>query len=309
MMFRFAIIGCGNSGSKHAAQVFRVGTLVAVCDVVANKAAFLARTYDVPAYNDFDQLISKERVCDIIIVCTPNGTHAEYCIKSLQAGFHVLCEGPLCLTTAAAWQMIETEKFCRKRILVANTLTLNKASNELKKHIKFLEGGGPISFELTCTMPYHQKEDWRNTVFPGGGTLYSYFSRYIDLILFMFGAVEDVKASISKTQHQEITQAEDYGEAELHFKNGTTGKLSWKLDLKSISNGKLVINGLHEPFLIEGGVLASIIDAGEETYQLMFDHMKELMTQQGLPEMGLYHNLQTVHTIERIYKAVSSNPS
>ena len=98
----FILIGCGRIGARHAEQIIKTGKLLAVCDMNKTKADAMANQYNVTAYYTIEDLLLKEKEADIISVCTPNGLHAEHCIKSLQAGKHVLCEKPLCITGAAA---------------------------------------------------------------------------------------------------------------------------------------------------------------------------------------------------------------
>src|SRR5690242_12274981 len=99
MSFRFALIGCGSIGSRHAEQIKAVGQLVAVCDTNASRASEFASRYEAPSYYSIEDLLHGE-IVDVAVVCTPNGLHAGHCIKALQAGNHVLCEKPLAITVA-----------------------------------------------------------------------------------------------------------------------------------------------------------------------------------------------------------------
>src|SRR5690349_1284434 len=102
-MYRFALIGCGSVAAMHLQQLQQRGELVAVCDIVPARADALASQYGIRACYDIDELLAIPGT-DVVVICTPNGYHAEHAIKSLQAGKHVICESPLCLTSAAAWQ-------------------------------------------------------------------------------------------------------------------------------------------------------------------------------------------------------------
>ena len=96
----FAIIGCGKIAPRHAAEAAKHGQLVAVCDIIKEKANLLAQQFSAKAYYTITDLLSHEKEIDIVSVCTPNGLHAEHSIQSLQAGSHVLCEKPLTLKIA-----------------------------------------------------------------------------------------------------------------------------------------------------------------------------------------------------------------
>src|SRR5687768_8285103 len=105
-MYTFAQSGCGRIAERHAENIVKTGILVAVCDIIPQKADSFAQKYNATSYYSIEDLMEQEKDIDVISICTPNGYHAEHSIKALQAGKHVLCEKPLCLTSAAAWQLI-----------------------------------------------------------------------------------------------------------------------------------------------------------------------------------------------------------
>ena len=96
----FAIIGCGRIARRHAEQINKVGTLLAVCDIVYENAFELSQQYNCNLYLSIEELLENEPTVDIVSICTPNGLHAMHSIQSLQAHKHVLCEKPLCI----AWR-------------------------------------------------------------------------------------------------------------------------------------------------------------------------------------------------------------
>ena len=125
-MKKVAIIGCGRIAKRHAANIGRIGTITAVCDVVPERADAFATTYNANAYYSIDELLAAENDVELVVICTPNGLHAEHIIKSLQARKDVLTEKPFCLTKAAAWQIIETEKkFCRRKVYLVQSVRYN----------------------------------------------------------------------------------------------------------------------------------------------------------------------------------------
>ncbi|HEY0732509.1 MAG TPA: Gfo/Idh/MocA family oxidoreductase, partial [Chitinophagaceae bacterium] len=180
-MYKFAVIGCGSIAPRHIENIEKVGRLIAVCDIIQEKADLLAAKYNVKPYYSVDDLLLKEKDIDVISVCTPNGFHAEHSIKSLQSGKHVLCEKPMCLTSAAAWQMIETEKFSRRKLFVVKSTRFNPLLIKLKKALDNGILGEIYSFKLSCfwNRPAEYYRDWRGKTFPDGGTLYTQFSHYI----------------------------------------------------------------------------------------------------------------------------------
>ncbi len=90
----FAIIGCGRIAQRHAEHINNIGKLVAVCDIVPEKATALAEKYQAKAYYSVEELLSSQNEITVVSICSPNGLHAAHTIAALKAGFHVLCEKP-----------------------------------------------------------------------------------------------------------------------------------------------------------------------------------------------------------------------
>jgi UDP-N-acetyl-2-amino-2-deoxyglucuronate dehydrogenase len=108
---KFAIVGCGRIAQRHAEHINNKAVLAAVCDIDETKATTLAKQYGANAYYSIEDLLQNEKNINVVSVCTPNGLHAQHAIQSLNAGFHVLCEKPMGLTTAECGQSKQTA-FC-----------------------------------------------------------------------------------------------------------------------------------------------------------------------------------------------------
>ena len=114
----FAIIGCGRIAKRHAEQMIKHGRLVAVCDIIPEKADELAAIYNAKAYYSIDDLLASETDLSLAVVCTPNGLHASHSIKVLESGNDVLCEKPLCTTVEDGKVMIAAAEKAGKRLFV-----------------------------------------------------------------------------------------------------------------------------------------------------------------------------------------------
>jgi predicted dehydrogenase len=76
--------------------------------------------------------LAGEEGVDVVSVCTPNGYHAEHSIKVCRQANMFCAKKPLCITSAAAWQMMETEKFARKELFVVKSTRYNPLLQQLK---------------------------------------------------------------------------------------------------------------------------------------------------------------------------------
>ena len=282
----------------------------------------MANEYNTKAYYSVDDLLANEKEIDLISICSPNGFHAEHIIKSLQAGKNVLTEKPLCLTTAAAWQIIETEKFCRKKLFVVKSARYNPILQELKNILQNNKLGKLYSFHLNCIwsrLPAYYT-GWKGKLFPDGGTLYNQFSHYLDSVLWLFGEVAEVKGLRANIAHKESMEFEDNGAAAFLMQNGMIGSLHWTVNafrknyeiaLTLVAEkGTLQIGGeyLNEVKYMNTGEdlsLSSFAKESLDSHKMMYDDLLKALENEYDNFPDAFDGLRTVETIEKIYKATS----
>ena len=329
-MYKFAIIGCGRIAHRHAENIKRVGELIAVCDIDKVKADEFARLFGAKAYYNIDQLLKDEAQLEVVSVCTPNGFHAEHSIKALQAGKNVLCEKPMCLTSAAAWQIIETEKFSRKKLFVVKSARFNPILKEVHQLIKKEMLGKIYSFQLSCfwNRPKEYFLDWHGKLFPDGGTLYTQFSHYIDTLYWLFGDMASATGFKANQAHENTIEFEDTGVAALKMESGVLGTINWSINsYKKNSEIGLTIIAEKGTISISGEYLNQIhyqqldtpitIEKSRITpneylnYKGTMSHHSEVydslvlaLANQEHSFTNAYDGLKTVEMIEKIYKVV-----
>src|SRR5687767_11416836 len=71
--------------------------VTAIADLVDETVRRRAAELGAAAYTDFRQMII-EADLDAVDICLPHHLHAEAIVAAAQAGKHILCEKPLCLT-------------------------------------------------------------------------------------------------------------------------------------------------------------------------------------------------------------------
>src|SRR5258706_12467926 len=223
---RFAIIGCGKIAPRHAAEMVLHGQLVAVCDIVNDRAAALAKAYNSKTYCSIEELLEHEANIDVVAICSPNGLHAEHSISALQKGSHVLCEKPLCISSADARHMIDIAKKNGKKLFVVKSTRYNPALIALKKAIDENKLGRIYSFQLNCfwnrPATYYQNS-WKGDAKLDGGTLYTQFSHYIDALLWLLGDIKSINGFRKNFAHQNVIDFEDSGVVAIEMENGTIG--------------------------------------------------------------------------------------
>jgi UDP-N-acetyl-2-amino-2-deoxyglucuronate dehydrogenase len=231
MKTSFAIIGCGRIAHRHAEQMEKHGKLAAVCDIIPEKANEMAALYNANAYYSIDQLLNQETDVQVVCICTPNGLHAAHSIKALEAGHHVLCEKPLCIQAEEGKKMIKASENARKKLFVVKQNRYNPPVAFLKDLILNNKLGKIYSFQINCfwNRPKSYYTGWKGTKDLDGGTLYTQFSHFIDLLYWFLGDVTTVKTIGKNFAHPAIA-FEDTGVVIFEMASGAIGSLNYTVN-------------------------------------------------------------------------------
>lgn len=125
----FAVVGLGQLALEQVMPAFREAKLaepVALVSGHPDKARKVAEVYGIDPksiydYQNYDQLKDNNRV-DVIYIILPNSMHAEYTLRGLKAGKHVLCEKPMAVTVQESERMIAAAKEANKKLMIAYRL-------------------------------------------------------------------------------------------------------------------------------------------------------------------------------------------
>ena len=246
--YRFAIIGCGKISERHARQIASVGKLIAVCDIVPQMATALAERYDVTPYFSIEELLQHETELDVVSICTPNYLHAAHSIACLQAGFHVLCEKPLAISMADGLKMQAAAEKSGKKLFVVKSTRFNPPVQMLRKLIEEGKMGKLYSFQLSCfwnRSAAYYKDSWRGSNTTDGGTLFTQFSHYIDILYWLLGDVTDCLPVRRNFAHRQVIEFEDTGVAVIQMANGAIGTINYSVNCyaKNMEISLVVIGG------------------------------------------------------------------
>ena len=334
MSLQFAIIGCGNIGRRHADHIQSVGRLAAVCDIDKEKATALGEKHNANIYFSIEGLLAVEKKLDVVSVCTPNGLHAVHSIQALKKGHHVLCEKPMAISSADCFQMIAAAEKNNRQLFVVKQNRFNPPVAAVKKLLDENRLGKIFSIQLNCF--WHRGADyylnsWRGTKSLDGGTLFTQFSHFIDLLYWMIGDVKQVKAFTKNFLHQHITEFEDTGVIILEFENGAIGAINYTVNsYKKNMEGSLTIFGEMGTVKIGGQYLNKLeyieiqgekimdLPAGNKAndygfyqgsmsnHNKVYANLADVLNNKAAMAAGSHDGLKTVQIIEKIYAAAQS---
>jgi len=227
-VIKFALVGCGRIAKRHSdllgGKVVAGVELVAVCDVVEEKAKMIADKYNVPYFTSYEDMI-KEVEIDVVSVLTESGYHARHVIDIASLGKHIVVEKPMALTLDDADAMIDACDQAGVRLFVVKQ---NRFNVPVKKLREALDAGrfgklvlGTVRVRWCRPQEYYDQDSWRGTWAMDGGVLTNQASHHVDLLEWMMGEVDSVQA-MSATALVDI-EAEDTVIVNLRFKNGALG--------------------------------------------------------------------------------------
>jgi predicted dehydrogenase len=327
---RFSIIGCGKIAPRHASEIVKHGTLVAVCDVMKDRADDMARRFDVVPFYSIEDVFNHQQI-DIAAICTPNGLHARHSILALEAGAHVLCEKPMCITSADGGLMMEAAAKAGRKLFVVKSTRYNPALISLKEALEAGRLGKVYSFQLNCFWnrpAAYYADTWKGSLDLDGGTLFTQFSHYIDALIWLLGDLEVVSGLRHNFAHQDTIDFEDTGIAAVRMKSGVIGGINWSVNtyeknmevsLSLIAEkGCVEIGGEYmNSVKYEGGALHLNVSAAGSpndygfykgsmsNHHRIYENLIKTLSDETHPFTNAVDGLRTVEAIEKIYKSVS----
>lgn len=216
-MIVFGIIGCGSIGHRHAKHITaHAGAVLAgVYDIKPERAKELADAHDgAKVYSAFDVMLQDPAI-DIISVCTPNGLHPEHAIQAMQSGKHVLVEKPMAIFKSDGEEMIQTSLRTGRNLFVVKQNRFNPPVQAVKNLMEQQKLGRIFTISLNCYWNrgemYYQQSDWKGTKALDGGTLYTQYSHFVDIIYYLFGDMEILSSAFANVSHHDTIEFEDTG--------------------------------------------------------------------------------------------------
>ncbi|MFM9056991.1 MAG: Gfo/Idh/MocA family protein [Bacteroidota bacterium] len=230
---RFAVIGCGHIGMRHAEMIRRnpEAELIALCDIRDKSSLNLGEASDVPFYNDADEMLERHPEIDVVNVCTPNGLHAMHSKLALAHRKHIVCEKPMAISKADCEQVIHQALQVSRTVFGVMQNRYSPPSVWLKQVIDEKLLGEIYMVQLNCFWNrddrYYKPGTWKGSADLDGGTLFTQFSHFIDIMYWVFGDITDINGVFADFNHAHSTAFEDTGIVNFRFLNGGMGCLNY----------------------------------------------------------------------------------
>jgi len=329
---KFAVVGCGHIGKRHAEMIQRHPEceLVALCDN-RPKGELGIEVLDAPFFNDMDAMLAAVPGIEVVNICTPNGLHAELSLKALEARKHVVCEKPMALTKASCEAVLFKALQVHRTVFGVMQNRYSPPSQWIKSVLDQGLLGEIFMVQVNCywnrDARYYKPGTWKGSADLDGGTLFTQFSHFIDIMYWLFGDITDIQGRFADFAHQDLTAFEDTGIVSFRFLNGGMGCINystavWDKNLESSltvigSKGSVKIGGQYmdqvEHCHIEGYTMPALAatnpanDYGAykgsaNNHGYIIENVVDTLKGRTTLTTNALEGLKVVEIIERIYE-------
>lgn len=332
---KFAVIGCGHIGKRHAEMISRneESELVALIDV-KKKEGLNIDTYNVPFFNSLKDFLNSGIAVDVINIATPNGFHASQALECLEAKKHVVIEKPMALFKNDAEKVIFKALQVHKHVFAVMQNRYSPPSEWIKDLVNAGTLGKIYMVQLNCYWNrddrYYKADSWHGKKELDGGTLFTQFSHFIDILYWLFGDIQNIQGKFKDFNHQQLTDFEDSGFVNFDFVNGGMGSLNystsvWNQNLESsmtiiAENGSVKIGGQYmdkvEYCHVKDYVMPELAatnpgnDYGSykgsaQNHNYVIQNVIDVLKGKNEITTNALEGLKVVDIIERIYKLIN----
>jgi UDP-N-acetyl-2-amino-2-deoxyglucuronate dehydrogenase len=258
---KFVVVGFGHIGRRHStvANEFTNSRVVAIVDSNPEVSSHDLFPPNAKFFNSVADFLKEKIDADVVTIATPNGLHCAYALACLDAGYHVVIEKPMGLSKADCEQVIYKALQVSRHVFVVKQNRYSPPSKWMKELVINGIIGKILIVQVNCYWNrddrYYKEGGWKGTLELDGGTLFTQFSHFIDIMYWVFGDIKNIKAIFRDFTHQRSTEFEDSGLVNFEFVNGGIGCLNfstsvWDTNLESSitvigSKGSFKIGGQY----------------------------------------------------------------
>ena len=273
-IIKFAVVGCGHIGKRHAEMIERnpEAELVAMVDVRKPEDLGID-AFDVPFFSSIDALVEANLDIDVVNICTPNGLHAQQAIKALENKYNVVCEKPMGLSKDNCEKVIFKALQMSKNVFCVMQNRYSPPSEWIKHVVSEGILGDIFMVQLNCYWNrderYYKKGGWKGTADLDGGTLFTQFSHFIDIMYWLFGDIKNIQGKFNDFTHKDSTAFEDSGFVSFDFVNGGMGSLNYSTAVAQVNlESSMTIIGSKGSVKIGGQYMNEVEVCNIEGYEM-----------------------------------------
>jgi UDP-N-acetyl-2-amino-2-deoxyglucuronate dehydrogenase len=227
---KVAIIGCGRVSGHHCRSIIQTEgvELVAVCDLVMEKAALYRDQFAAKAYENYHRMLIDNPHIDTVAIITPSGMHYEHALDVISRyKKNIIVEKPTFMKPS---QVTEVYALARAAGVHVFAVFQNRHNLAVRRVLRGLAQGelgrvrvAAVRVRWCRPQRYYDLAPWRGTFAMDGGCLTNQGIHHIDLLRLMGGEIARASA-VHATLGADI-EVEDTATASIEFENGAVGAL------------------------------------------------------------------------------------
>ncbi len=272
---KFAVVGCGHIGKRHATMVQRneESELIAMVDIRDKSELGMDDFKDIPFFHSIEELIASDLDYDVVNICTPNGLHSDQAKLALEHSHHVVCEKPMGLSKDGCESVIYMALQHSKQVFCVMQNRYSPPSVWIKDIIEREILGEVFMVQLNCywnrDARYYKAGGWKGTSDLDGGTLFTQFSHFIDIMYWLFGDIDNIQGKFADFTHADTTDFEDSGFVSFDFIKGGMGSLNYSTAVADQNlESSMTIIGSKGSVKIGGQYMNEIEACNIENYEM-----------------------------------------
>ncbi|MBR4482846.1 MAG: gfo/Idh/MocA family oxidoreductase, partial [Paludibacteraceae bacterium] len=179
---------------------------------------------------------------------------------------------------------------------------------------------------------YYQKGSWHGTNALDGGTLFTQFSHYVDMLYWLFGDITNIRGKFANFSHGDLIEFEDTGCVNFDFINGGMGSLNYSTSVwdKNLESSVTII-GSKGTVKVAGQYMDTVVHCHVENYEMpelkepthendfgaykgaaqnhgfVIENVIQTLNSKGAIATNLLEGMKVVDIIERIYQERDRN--
>ena len=202
-MLKVGMVGIGGISGAHipAWNAMEETELVALCDIRPER---LEPYPDKRRYTDFEEMLNREQL-DILDICLPTYLHADYAVRAMEQGIHVICEKPVSLKAEDVERVYGAARRNNVKFMVAQVLRfwpeyeLLKELYDSGKYGRLLSG----SMSRLGGIPKWSWDNWMADEKRSGLVPFDLHIHDLDFLVYAFGNPNDAKVHRVKRPDQD----------------------------------------------------------------------------------------------------------
>jgi predicted dehydrogenase len=264
------VIGAGLVGPTHAAAAARApgSRLVAVCDLMMDRAEAVAEQHGAIPLTDVDALLARDDI-QIVSICLPTRLHLEVAERAVAAGKHIIVEKPLELSLERADRLLRAAKAHNVQVAAIFNRRFIPALKATKRAVE--EGllgeliAADMYYKSFRTQEYYDDSGWRGTwEVEGGAALINQGIHGVDLLRWVAGPVARI---FGYTDHlRRAIEADDTTAAVARYANGAMGVIQAMTSIEPRLPDRLEYHGTRGTIQLSNYRIANWVVPGAESW-------------------------------------------